>query len=127
MFNKTIKTFYYNIRVSKTLAKLDALDDISDEHQYLNQMEGIHSDLLKIPFTGTDLLLTMQEMLRNRDIVALKRLAGDLRLFLNTHITDSYFSLKSERASKIISFATIVLLACLVFVFYGSFKNIYLE
>ena len=127
MFNNTIKTFYYNIRVSKTLAKLDALDDISDEQKYLSQMVGIHSDLLKIPFTGTDLLLTMQEKIRVGDIVALKKLAGALRLFLNTHITDSSFSLRSARARKIISFAMLLILACLVFVFYGSFKNIYLE
>ena len=126
MFNRTIKTFYYNIRVSKALAKLDALDDSSAEHEYLRQMEAIHSDLLKIPFTGTHLHI-MQELIRNRDVTALKKLSGDIRLFLDTHFTDSSFSFMSDRTRKIISLAAIVLLACFVIVFYGKFKNIYLE
>ena len=127
MFNKTINTFYYNIRVSKLLAKLDALDDISDEYDYLHQMEAIHSELLKIPFTDTETLLTMQELIRNRNVIALKKLSGDVQLFLNTLFTDSSFTLKSVRRRRIISTAIIVLLACLAFIFYDSFKNIYLE
>lgn len=127
MFNKTIKTFYYNIHVSKTLAKLDALDDISDEHEYLHQMEAIHSDLLKIPSTHTDLLLTIKELIRNRNVIALKKLSADIRLFLNAHFTGLSSLLKSERTRKIITIAVIVLLISLVFVFYGSFKNIYLQ
>jgi hypothetical protein len=127
MLNKLINTLYLRIRVAGCLAKLEDIEGVKDQEVYLQRMQQICTELSKIPAAGTDLLLSMKDLISHRDINGLQLLTRDIRLFLDAQYLNSAIKRPLNPARKIFPLAVIILLVLFSILSYGKLKDRYIN
>ena len=126
MLNKLINTIYSRIRIAGCLAKLEEIHDVKDQEIYLQGMGHIYADLSKTPVAGTEMLLSIQDMIRRKDVDDLKLMSSDLRMFLDAQYNHSAIT-RPLNSVRLFPVTVIILLVLLALLLFGPLKDRYIS